>query len=209
MIFDSPNPTVVCAQLREAASAAPTDDLRNRVEALLHSKFESVQSVAGQTLAAWRVPQSLPSLLAWFDRVSNADASRISIRHVAGHCIAAFASADTAVALVRYFVQSRPNVRRYEFLPVFKSLSGKDAESTMIEAWAIADRELKQALLQAANEMGVNNLPTLVALGESDADSCIREFTEVLLAKRRTVEWLQKWIAPAQKPQNPTKRHAH
>lgn len=112
-----------------------TRDRRAEAEALLDSKWEGVQVLAGQVLAAWGGRDSIAPLRSWLERILGQPDARI-IRPAAdavGHCVG---EEDAEWALDLYFRAGPDDYRQQTLIPLrqqelFPLLQGLPRSSTV------------------------------------------------------------------------------
>ncbi len=146
-----PDPAIICQGLQVLGKQVRTPARIAEVEAQLESKFESVQSVAAQVLAAWRSHESLPRLRATFERLKapRLYAQRAIIAKVMG---AVLRASDTEY-IIEWFLSLPTYNARFELLPTVACVDPKRAKPLLEKAWSVGDRQMKHSILVAASEM--------------------------------------------------------
>lgn len=167
----SKDPAIICDGLRALGERRPTPARVAAVEAQLDSKFQSVQSVAAQVLAAWGSHESLPRLRATFDRLnaSHLYAQRAIIAKAMG---AVLRASDTE-GIIDWFLSLPTYNARFELLPTVACVDPKRAKPLLEKAWSVGDRQMKHSILVAASEMGQPWM--FIPSGLRDPDGFIRE----------------------------------
>jgi HEAT repeat protein len=164
------SPQQICASL-QALGQRRTPERVQVVEELLLSSYESVQSVAAQTLAELESSESLPALRALFTRLLESP-RKFGLRGVVATAIGNTASEESTAELVGWFLSLSTYGARFELLPMFARMDAEHAIPVLRQAWASADSSLKHSILVAASEL---RSPALIGLGLRDSDPQIRE----------------------------------
>lgn len=119
-------------RLKPLMSCAPNPLLRGEVHESLSSKFEGIQSLAAQVLAAWGDPESVEQLKTWFDNIEDREHGW-SIRGVAAKAMAkCVTTSDTGWVLDRFFAAS--GVERIRFRVLVLALPWESVERRILKA---------------------------------------------------------------------------
>ena len=166
MATGNPDPTAICAALREMGRRHPTQAIASVVDSHLDSKFLGVQAVAAQVLAAWAWHPSATRLRAVLDGHVRSP-ERCSIAAVLARSLAGVVRASDTEDYARWFMSFPTYAQRFWLAPVIAALPQRRVVGVFAPAWATADRLLKHSMLIAVTGTARQ---ALLELASNDAD---------------------------------------
>jgi len=167
--------------LRLLAREPPTPEQRARVGDALRSKFEGVQSVAAQVLAAWGDRTSVETLRSWLLTVLKRPYGW-AIRGVAIRALAkCIDSTDTGWVLDLYF--SRPDrLLKHEFLPLAAAVDPTPARPRLTAEVRSSDPLNRHAAIKVICRMPYRDRETLIRPILADTDKYNRKAARSILS---------------------------
>lgn len=161
------------ARLEAIGRGPRTTESRRELEAALHSKWESVQVVAGRMLAEWGGDASVSAIRDWFVRSADKEAGW-GITGEAAKALARCFDPNDAPWLLDLYFDRAGSYAPHLLLPLVASLPSAQVAARVEAEARSGDRHTRFAALDLAARTEFPAKPALLRKLEGDPDKTIR-----------------------------------
>lgn len=165
---------ILTERLRSLDTRRPTPERRAEVVAVLSSKYEGVQSVAAQVLAAWGGRESVDVLRGWLAETLRRKQGWAITGVAVGALRGLVESDDVSWVLDLYFGATGWKAKD-QLTPLVFALPPKDARGRLVEALSDPLAENRRAAVEAIGNMAYADHERLLMPLYQDRDKHVRD----------------------------------
>lgn len=166
ILTKSEDPKIICEKIKKIAlKMKPTKKDRLAVEKYLDSKFEGVLMVATDTLAIWRIYESLFPLRDLFLKLSENKCSSI-IRYRVSEAISVLVTKRDQDWIIEYFIKLEGMNSRLDFAKVLEKVICPKVEEKLVVVWKLSTIEERKSLIYSTGRVS-KRLKQLAAKDEN------------------------------------------